>query len=88
MAANKTITVNTKHCKLNYQINFAQAISKMKHRIISLVLHAHSDLLSMIERTIRYISKIFESVRQERSAPRRVKNTRNGIHFSSYKSAL
>jgi len=88
MAANKTITANTKHCKLNYQINFAQAISKMKHRIISLVLHAHSDLLSLIERTIRYISKTFESVRQGRSAPRRVKNIKNGIHFSSYKSAL
>ena len=88
MAAKKTITEKTKHRKLHYQINFAQAISKMKHRIVYLVLHAHSDLLLLIERTISYISKTIESVRQGRSAPRRLKNIKNDIHFPSYKSAL
>jgi len=87
MAAQKTITAKTKHLKLQYQINFAQALSKMKHRIVRLVLHAHDDIL-LLERTIHYVSKTIEAVREGRSTPRRLKNTKNGIHFSAYKSAL
>ncbi|MBT8438237.1 MAG: hypothetical protein KJO91_00815 [Gammaproteobacteria bacterium] len=88
MAAQKTITTNTKHHKLKYQINFAQALSKMKHRIVRLVLHAHDDIKLFIERTIHYISKTIEAVREGRSTPRKMKNTKNDIHFPAYKSAL
>ena len=89
MAAQKTITTKTKHLKLKYQINFAQAISKMKHRIVCLILHAHSDIkLLLIERTIRYVSKTIEAVREGRSVPRRLKNIKNDIHFPAYKSSL
>lgn len=88
MAAQKTITTNTKHHKLKYQINFAQALSKMKHRIVHLVLNAHDDIKLFIERTIRYVSKTIEAVREGRSTPRRLKNIKNDIHFPAYKSAL
>jgi len=88
MAAQKITVKETKHLKHNYQINFAQALSKMKHRIVHLVLHAHSDIRLLVERTIRYFSKTIEAVRVGRSTPRRLKNIKNDIHFPSYKSAL
>ena len=88
MAAEKTILKNTQHRKLNYQINFAQAISKMKHRIVCLILQAHGDISRLIKQTIRYLSTTTESVREGRSAPRRLKNIKNDIHFPAYKSAL
>lgn len=88
MAAQKTTTKKTKHRKLKYQINFAQALSKMKHRMVCLILQAHGDLFWLIEQTINYISITIESVREGRSAPRRLKNAKNDIHFSAYKSAL
>ena len=88
MAAQKITVRETQHLKLNYQINFAQALSKMKHTIVHLVLHAHSDIKLLIERTIRYISKTIEAVREGRSTPRKLKNIKNDIHFPAYKSAL
>ncbi len=88
MAAQKTITTKTKHRKLKYQINFAQAISKMKHRMICLILNAHSDIKLLIEKTIHYVSQTIEAVRDGRSAPRRLKNIKNDIHFPAYKSSL
>jgi len=88
MAAQKITVRETQHLKLNYQINFAQALSKMKHTIVHLVLHAHSDIKLLIERTIRYISKTIEAVREGRSTPRQLKNIKNDIHFPAYKSAL
>ncbi|VAW75498.1 hypothetical protein MNBD_GAMMA12-2002 [hydrothermal vent metagenome] len=88
MAAEKTIIKNTRHRKLKYQINFAQALSKMKHRIVCLILQAHNDILGQIEQTIRYISTTIESVRLGRAAPRRLRNMKNDIHFPAYKSAL
>jgi len=88
MAAQKTITTNTKHLKLKYQINFAQALSKMKHKIVRLVLHAHDDIKLFIQQTVHYVSKTIEAVREGRSTPRRLKNTKHGSHFSAYKSTL
>ena len=51
-------------------------------------MHAHSDIKLLIERTIRYVSKTIESVRDGRSTPRRLKNIKNDIHFPAYKSSL
>jgi len=88
MEAQKITVRETQHLKLNYQINFAQALSKMKHTIVHLVLHAHSGIKLLIERTIRYISKTIEAVREGRSTPRQLKNIKNDNHFPAYKSAL
>jgi hypothetical protein len=88
MATQKVITDNTKHRKLDYQINFAQALSKMKHRIVVMILRAQDDIECLVKRTIDYLSKTHESVRCGRSAPRRLKNIKNDIHFPAYKSAL
>jgi len=88
MAAQKITTKKTKHRTLKYQINFAQALSKMKHRIVCLILQANADCLELIKQTINYISTTIESVRPGRSVPRRLKNAKNDIHFPAYKSSL
>jgi len=88
MAAQKTITSKTKQLQYRYQINFAQALSKMKHRIICLILHALDNSKLLIERTLHYLGQTTESVRAGRVAPRRIKNIKNDIHFPAYKSAL
>jgi len=88
MTAQKTVIKKTKSLKLKYQINFAQAISKMKHRMVCLILHANSDTKLLIDQTIRYIGKTIEAIRDGRSMPRKLKNIKNDIHFSAYKSAL
>ena len=88
MAAQKRIEKKIQHQQLNYQINFAQAVSKMKHRIVYLIRQAHSDITLFIKRTILYISQTIEAVRDGRSVPRRLKNLKNGIHFPAYKNTL
>jgi len=88
LGAQQITAKETKHLKRNYQINFAQALSKMKHRIVHLVLHAHSDMSLLIERTLRYISRTVEAVRKGRSSPRKLKIIKNDIHYPAYKSAL
>jgi hypothetical protein len=88
LGAQKITAKETKHLKHHYQINFAQALSKMKHRIVHLVLHAQGDITLLIERTLRYISRTVEAVRKGRSTPRKLKNIKNDIHYPAYKSAL
>ncbi len=88
MAAQEKISLKKNPLKLPYHINFAQALSKMKHRIIYLIVHADHNIKSFIERTVHYLSQTCESVRPGRVAPRRIKNLKNDIHFPAYKSAL
>ena len=71
-----------------YQINHAQALSKMKHRIVTLLLTASGDMRRLIEQTAEYISKTIEVVKEGRSYPRRLKNIKNDVHFPAYKSTL
>lgn len=71
-----------------YQINFAQALSKMKHRITILIVKSAGNILPLIKQTVVYISKTVEAVRVGRSYPRKLKNIKNDIHFPAYKSAL
>ena len=47
-----------------------------------------NDKALVIQRTIRYISQTIEAVRDGRSAPRRLKNLKDDIHFPAYKNAL
>ena len=88
MAAQIIANTKIKNRKLSYQINFAQAASKMKHKMVWLILCAGADIKRLIEQTIGYISKTVEAVREGRSAPRPLKNIKNDIHCSAYKNAL
>ncbi len=86
--ADENIQKTTKHRKLKYQINFAQALSKMKHKIILLLLKTQEDITVMLKQTSDYLSQTIEAVRPGRTAPRRLKNIKNDIHYPAYKSAL
>ena len=88
IAAQEKVEKRTQDLELDYQVNSAQALSKMKHQFFVLILNAHRDILQSIERIIDYISLTIEAVRKGRSAPRRLKNIKNDIHFSAYKSSL
>ena len=86
--AQKIVAIETEGLSGRYGVNFAQALSKMKHRIIELIVHSKPELRSLIDKTINYISKTIESIRPGRTAPRKLKNIKNDIHFPAYKSAL
>lgn len=86
--SNKNIQKTTKHRKLKYQINFAQALSKMKHKIVLLILTSREDISTMLKEISDYFTRTIEAVRPGRTAPRRLKNIKNDIHYSAYKSTL
>jgi hypothetical protein len=85
--AQEIVDERTPKLKQRYQINYAQALSKMKHRIV-LLIHKAEDATVLIKQTVEYLSKTIEAVRKGRSYPRILKNIKNDIHFSSYKSSL
>ncbi len=86
--AQETVDKRTQYLRRNYQINYAQALSKMKHRIILLITAESAKISSLIKQSVMYISKTIEAVRGGRSYPRRLKNIKNDIHFPAYKSSL
>jgi len=88
MSSQKIVTKKTQHRKLKYQVNFAQALSKMKHHLIHFIRQAHNNIACHIQKIVFYISLTIEAVRHGRSTPRKVKHTNNNLHFSAYKSAL
>ena len=65
-----------------------QALSKMKHQLVTFILGAHKDILQAIRRMVDYISVTIEAVREGRSVPRNLKNIKNDIHFTAYKISL
>jgi hypothetical protein len=88
MAAQQKVDESTQHLRLNYQVNFAQALSKAKYQVINFIRHSTDGFLCDINRLIRYIAITIEAVREGRSAPRLLKNIKNDIHFTAYKSSL
>ena len=86
--AQEMVDESTRHLKRNYQINHAQALSKMKHRMVSILISNSADIRAMIKRTVIYMSKTTEAIREGRSYPRKLKNIKNDIHFPAYKSTL
>ena len=86
--ANETIQKKTQHRRLKYQINFAQALSKMKHKIVLLILQSQPNATNSLKTVSTYLGQTIEAVRPGRSTPRRLKNIKNDIHYPAYKSAL
>ncbi|MCP4489537.1 MAG: transposase [Gammaproteobacteria bacterium] len=72
--------------KLAYQINFAQALSKMKNTIVQWLRLRPTRLRIRIEQFIRYLTCTIESVRSGRSY-NRPKTKKNRIFYSAYKRA-
>ena len=55
-----------------YQINFAQALSKMKDTIIVLI--RHTTLGDRIAKLLRYLARTLEPIRAQRHFKRRIKS--------------
>ena len=88
IATRKSVMKKTKELKREYQVNFSQALSKMKHHLVYMIRYANEGITAMIRRTIYYIGLTAETIRYGRTAPRKLKNIKNDIHFSSYKNTL
>ena len=86
--AQEIVDKRTRYLRRNYQINYAQALSKMKHRIVLLITSQTDKVTALIKQSIEYLSKTIETVRTGRSYPRRLKNIKNNIHFPAYKCSL
>jgi hypothetical protein len=86
--AQQKVDKKMRKCRLNYRVNFAYALSVMKHRLIVLVLRAQGSIEDMVVQTIERMSMRYEAIRPGRKAPRRLRNIKNDIHYPSYKSAL
>ncbi len=60
----------------------------MKHKIVMSILVSYEEATNMFIETSDYLSQTIEAVRPGRTAPRRLKNIKNDIHYAAYKSAL
>lgn len=76
---------NRKHV---YQVNFAQALSKMKHTAVVLIRNSVKTLQLLIAQTVDYLALTIEPVREGRSFTRRISNLKKRNYYSCYKRAL
>ena len=67
--AQEIVDERTRYLKLNCQINYAQALSKMQHQIVSLIIIKSDDIVALIKQTVEYLSRTNEAVREGRSYP-------------------
>jgi len=90
ISSQNVVSKRKQKCRLKYQVNFAQALSKMKHKILYLLSITVNKKMfyNELNKLIEYISKTIEAVRRGRSFPRKLKNIKNDIHYSQYKSSL
>lgn len=86
-AAQTQVDKATAHRKLNYQVNFAQAVSKMKNTVLELLLISGSYLKSRLKAIVDYIACTIEPVRPGRSYNRPKSKMKNKLHFCNYKRA-
>ena len=86
-AAQKQVDKVTAHRKHDYQINFAQAISKMKNTIVELLIISSDHLQSRLKALIDYIACTIEPIRGGRSYDRPKSKMKNKLHFCNYKRA-
>ena len=70
--ADERIEKAAKHRKLKYQINFSQALSKMKQKIVLLILTSWEDTASMLKQTSDYLSQTIEAARSGRTTSRQL----------------
>jgi len=71
-----------------YRVNFAQALSKMKHTVVALIRCPILAVKELIETTVEYISLTVEPLRKGRQFRRRISNLSTRNYFSSYKRTL
>jgi hypothetical protein len=86
-AAQAHVDKATAHRKHNYQVNFAQAVSKMKNTVVELLVIPSHYLQEKLKVLIDYIACTIEPIRKGRSYSRPKSKMKNKLHFSAYKRA-
>ena len=86
-AAQKKIEKASAHCRHNYQVNFAQAITKIKNVIVELLITPACQLNCKLMVLIDYMACTFEPIRKGRSYARSKSKMKNNMHFTCYKRA-
>lgn len=81
--AEPIIEETTKHRKRDYQLNFTQALSKMKHTVVSLITACHPDRL--LKALVALFAKTVEPIRPDRSFERKKSREKRKFH-RCYKS--
>lgn len=90
MAANAAqiqVDKETAHRKHDYQINFAQALSKMKNTVIELLALSTQGLLHRLKELFDYMARTIEPIRKGRSYSRSNSKSKNRIFYCNYKRA-
>jgi hypothetical protein len=86
-AAQQQVDKATAHRQHTYQVNFAQALSKMKNTLIELLLHSARKLQGKFAALIDYIACTIEPIRTGRRYSRSNSKSKNRIFYSNYKRA-
>jgi hypothetical protein len=86
-AAQKQVDKTTAHRKHDYQVNFAQAVSKMKNTVVELLIISTHYLQSRLKALVDYIACTIEPIREGRSYDRPKSKMKNKLHFCNYKRA-
>ena len=86
-AAQIQIDKETAHRKHDYQVNFAQALSKMKNTIVELLALSVKKRLYRLEELFYYMARTIEPIRKGRSYSRSNSKSKNRIFYCNYKRA-
>ena len=86
-AAQKQVDKATPHRKHNYQVNFAQALSKMKNTLVELLQLSAQKLQNRLRALIDYMACTIEPIRSGGSYSRPKSKLKNRTFYCNYKRA-
>lgn len=86
-AAQHQVDEQTSNRKLPYQVNFAQAISKMKNTVVELMVLLNDQLKERLAELIEYIACTIEPIRRNRCYPRKKRRPNSHAFYMNYKRA-
>ena len=87
LAAQKNVDSKTQTHRHRYKVNFAQALSKMKHTVVKLIYRLTPDVSNLLKQIIDYVALTIEPIRSERSFKRKHSKHKK-LHHPCYKRAL
>lgn len=86
-ASQKQVDQTTVHRKYDYQVNFAQALSKMKNTLLELLWFSAQTLQNRLRALIEHMACTIEPIRKGRSYSRSKSKMKNRIFYGNYKRA-
>lgn len=86
-AAQHQVDKKTSDRKWSYQVNFAQAITKIKNTFVELIMMFKDQLKERLSELIQYIARTLEPVRRDRSYPGKKRRPNSLPYYMNYKRA-